>query len=181
MAKGGLCRRSQPRWGGRPPLWWGGRPLPLHGGFQCWQELLMHGGLTLHNSRQGGRKGGQERGSGRRSGVYSSSPLSLNSICVLQVLERLSVQHRPMKIYACKACVDLKIARIRMWGSHTGNKSWVIYGILLHFLDTANISFIEKWQKLQFGFLLCSLPASSPPPSLSLSPFLGELVLGLGD
>lgn len=57
-----------------------------------------------------------------------------------------------------------------MEGSHTGNKSWVIYGILLHFLAIANVFFIEKWQKLQFGFLLCRLPAFSPSPfSLSLS------------
>lgn len=68
-----------------------------------------------------------------------------------------------------------------MLGSHAGNKSWVIYDFLLHFLAIANISFIEKWQKLQFGFLLCSLPASSPPPSLFFSSFLGELALGLGD
>lgn len=111
IAKGGLCRRSQLRWGGRPPPWWGGRPLPLHGGFQCWQELLMHGGLTLQNRQQGGRERGQERGSGQRSDVYGSSPLSLHSIYVLQVLGRLSVQRRPMKINVCKACADLEIAR----------------------------------------------------------------------
>lgn len=56
----------------------------------------------------------------------------------------------------------------------------MIYGILLHFLAIANVFFIEKLQKLQFGFLLCRSPAFAPAP-FPLFPFLGELALSLGD